>query len=317
MLAHELSKVHFVMGVGESEKVKKVRAGKVFVEKEGKRERLNVKTIFPEEFLGTERFDFIFLCVKNPVREATRFYFSKIKTENFPILVLPQNGVEAGEEGKEELEKILGEKIKKVEIARVVLFNSVSSFFEEDYLVVEYSLPICLAGAIFWGKEKSGEKLKEIFFQPSFSFQFIPSKDVKNMEYSKLFLNLVGLAAAAEKKDLKDAFFEKEIFKKEILCLREYIRVVKKSGGRFLNFKKIPVKFYASFVEKLPLFLLIFLRKIFAYFFFRKRTHLQKLNLDEVDYYTGAVIKLAKACSVKVLANEEVYSKIKNLILSK
>lgn len=312
MFAFELKKDNFILGVGEKENIEKIKEGKVFVERQRKIEKFELNVVSKEEFEWKENFDFLFLCTKNPVREIIKFYFSKIKSEKIPALILPQNGILAAEEAKEELKKIFGE--KEIEIYRLSLFNTIYSESFNSNLKISYSLPIKLAfGPV--GGEKNLKSLAEIFKKANFDFEIIPKEKVKAMEYSKLFLNLIGMVCEAENLSLKEGFEKKEIFEKEILVLKEYIKVVKKSGGEFLNFKKYPIAFFTFLIDFLPANFLSPFRKILKNFILKGREGREKLNLNEIDYYNGTIWRMGEKLGFSVEKNKEVYFKIKRRLL--
>jgi len=117
------------------------------------------------------------------------------------------------------------------------------------------------------------------------------------------------MACALEGLSISEGFKNKEIFKKEVLALREYVKVVKANGGRFLNFPHYPVKFL-SFLFQLPIPFLFLISSLFGSLVEKERKGKAK-DLDEIDYYNGAVIKLAKKARLKVPINEEILKKAK------
>ena len=345
MFTFELRNSAEILGVGRKEEVQKVQEGKIYLQREkGETLRLRGKVIEEEEFneeimlespvvekqraegerqkpkvsgarVGGFLPDFIFLCVKNPVAPAVNFYYQRIKKEGkIPSLILSQNGISVVEEAKKELEKIFGEKAKEIKIIRVSLFNAISSEKIDDEIKISYFLPIRLA----FGKA-SGEgevkDLKEIFKRADIKTEELSSEDVKNMEFSKLFTNLVGMASAAKGLSIEKGFQDKETFEEEATVLREYIKVVKKSGGKFLNLKHYPIKFLTFLINFLPLSFLTVFRKILAKTITKGRGGKEKGTLDEVDYYNGAVIKLGEKFQVETPVNQKIYQKIKKNVI--
>jgi len=313
MFAFELRNSAEILGVGRKEEVQKVQEGKIYLQREkGETIRLRGKVIEEEEwFKGNICPDFIFLCVKNPVALAVNFYYQRIKKEGkIPSLILSQNGISVVEEAKKELEKIFGEKAKEIRIIRVSLFNAISSEKINGEVKISYFLPIRLA---FGKASGDGEvkDLKEIFKRAGIKIEELSPEDVKNMEFSKLFTNLVGMASAAKGLSIEKGFQDKETFKEEATVLREYIKVVKKSGGKFLNLKHYPIKFLTSLINFLPLSFLTVFRKILAKTITKGRGGKEKGNIDEVDYYNGAVIKLGEKFQVETPVNQKIYQKIK------
>jgi hypothetical protein len=109
-------------------------------------------------------------------------------------------------------------------------------------ILISYSLPVKMAIA-----QISGSKIdiSQVFKGKNFKVFFVDQKNAKNMEYSKLFLNLIGMPSATYGFSIREGFSKKEIFKEEILALREYKKVVNLSGGKFLNF---PLSSKVSFI---------------------------------------------------------------------
>lgn len=312
MFTFELRNSAEILGVGRKEEVQKVQEGKIYLQREkGGTLRLRGKVIEEEEFNEEINPDFIFLCVKNPVAPAVNFYYQRIKKEGkIPSLILSQNGISVVEEAKKELEKIFDEKAKEIRIIRVSLFNAISGEKIDDEVKISYFLPIRLA---FGKASGAGEvkDLKEIFERADIKTEELSPEDVKNMEFSKLFTNLVGMASAAKGLSIEKGFQDKETFKEEATVLREYIKVVKKSGGKFLNLKHYPIKFLTSLINFLPLSFLTVFRKILAKTITKGRGGKEKGNIDEVDYYNGAVIKLGEKFQVETPVNQKIYQKIK------
>jgi len=310
MFARELKNIGEIFGIGKKENIEKIKKGKIFVERNQEKELVNVNLIEKEEFPKKLQFDFLFLCLKNPVFNAVKFYYQKIKEKNFlpPALFLPQNGIEAGEDAILALKEIFGEKSKEIPVFRISLFNAVEKKLEGEKILISYSLPIRLGISQIWGKEM---KIKEFFKKTEIKVFFVPKRDSKNMEYSKLFLNLIGMVCAVENLTISEGFKNREIFKKEVLALREYIKVVKANGGKFLNFPRYPVKIF-SLLFQIPIPLLSFFSSFLANLIEKERKE-KKKNLDEIDYYNGAVVKLAKKVNFEAKVNEEILKKAKKI----
>ena len=292
MFFQELKDSFEVFGISKKEDIELIKEGKIWIKKNGKIEILKGNFLSDEDF--NHSFDFLFFTVKNPVGPAISFYFRKIKERKLkiPTIFLSQNGIEAGEETTSVLKEIFGERAKEIPVFRISLFNPVDKAIENEKILISYSLPIKMAIS-----QISGPKINisEIFGK-NFKVFFVDSKNGKNMEYSKLFLNLIGMPSATYGFSVREGFSKKEIFKEEILALREYKRVVKLSGGKFLNFPGYPVKIL-SFLISLPIFLLLPFRNILAEKIEKGRAG-KKKDLDEIDYYNGAVLKMAKTLSV-------------------
>ena len=306
MFFQELKDSFEVFGISKKEDIELIKKGKVWVRKNGRIEILKGNFLSDENF--NHSFDFLFFAVKNPVGPAISFYFRKIKEKNLkiPTIFLSQNGIEAGDEAISVLKEIFGEKAKEIPVFRISLFNPVEKERENEKFLISYSLPIKMAIS-----QISGPKINisEIFKGKNFKVFLVDSKNAKNMEYSKLFLNLIGIPSAIYGLSIKEGFSKKEIFKEEILALREYKRVVRLSGGKFLNFPGYPVKIL-SFLISLPIFLLLPFRNILAEKIEKGRAG-KKKDLDEIDYYNGAVLKMAKKLKVEVPINSKILERVK------
>ena len=340
MFAFELLNSAGILGVGRKEEIQKIQEGKIYLErKKGETIKFRGKVIEEEEFnkeimiespevekqraegerqkpkvsgAGVGGFlpDFIFLCVKNPIGPGVKYYYQRFKkNERIPSLILSQNGISVVEEAKKELEKIFGEKAKEIRIIRVSLFNAISSEKIDDETKISYFLPIRLA---FGKASGDGEvkDLKEIFKKAGIEAEELSPEDIKNMEFSKLFTNLVGMASAAKGLSIENGFRDKETFKEEATVLREYIKVVKKGGGKFLNLKHYPIKFLTFLIDFFPLSFLTVFRKILAKIITKGRGGKEKGNIDEIDYYNGAVVKLGKELGIETPINEKIYQRI-------
>jgi hypothetical protein len=293
MFFQELKEFFEVFGILRKEDIEPIKEEKVLIKKNEKKEVLKGNFFSGDEF--NHSFDLLFFTVKNPVESTISFYFEKIKEKKLkiPAIFLSQNGIEAGEETISVLKEIFGEKAREIPVFRISLFNPVDREEKNGKISISYSLPIKMAMA-----QISGPKIdvSQIFKGKNFKVFFVDRKNAKNMEYSKLFLNLIGIPSATYGLSIKDGFSKKEIFKEEILALREYKKVVKLSGGKFLNFPGYPVKFL-SFLISLPISLLFPFRKILAEKVEKGRVG-KKKDLDEIDYYNGAVLKMVKTLSV-------------------
>lgn len=309
MLAFELKGNCEVFGVGKKEEVNLVKAGKVFVQRNGKDFLFSEKIIDAEEFPNGINFDALVLTVKNPIDSVLRYYYQKIKEKNFnpPALFLLQNGIEAGEKAIFILKEIFSEDFKKIPLFRISLFNPIDRKIVNDKIYIVYSLPIKLAISQVLGKN-----FPEFLKEGTFKVFKIAKKDWKNMEYSKLFLNLIGMASATYNLSIREGFAKKEIFQEEICALREYKKVIQLKGGKFLNFPSYPVQFF-SFLVSFPSFFLFLFRNFFAAFIERGRIG-KKKDLDEIDFYNGAIVKMARELKISVPTNQKIIERVKCLI---
>jgi hypothetical protein len=306
MFFQELKGLFAIFGISKREDIEIIKKGIIWIKKNGKEEVLKGNFLSEDEF--NYSFDFLFFTVKNPVGPAISFYFKKIKEKNLkiPAIFLSQNGIEAGEEAISVLKNIFGEKAKEIPVFRISLFNPVDREEKNGKILISYSLPLKMAIAQILGPKID---VSQIFKSKNFKVFFIDPKNAKNMEYSKLFLNLIGMPSATYGLSIKDGFSKKEIFKEEILALREYKKVVKLSGGKFLNFPGYPIKFF-SFLISLPISILSPFREILAEKIEIGRAG-KKKDLDEIDYYNGAVLKIAKKLKVKVPINSKILERVK------
>ncbi|GAF68550.1 unnamed protein product, partial [marine sediment metagenome] len=215
----------------------------------------------------------------------------------------------------ETLKKIFGKEAEKVKVIRLVLFNPIDQRDFEDKRYIRYSLPIRLAVARVSGKGDI-KNVIDIFRKSGFKVTELSSQDAKNLEFSKLFLNLIGMASASRGVSIKEGFRDKEIFKEEVDALKEYIKAVKSAGGKFLNFPYYPVKFLAVLIDSLPFSFLSFSKNVLAKIISKGRGKKPKA-LDEIEYYNGAVVKLGKKAKVKTPANGMIYKRgLKRLEIS-
>ena len=311
MFAFELGRKSKIVGVAHQRTLEKIKSGKIFLKRGSNLEPLEIPTVAEENFPSTVNPDFIILAVRNPIAEAVKYYYRFFQgKEKFPLLILPQNGLSALGDAKEALGNVLGRESSKVVIARISLFNTIKKDEGGERVYFSYSLPIRLAFSLSEGPDI----LSPLFQEAGFSFQKVAWQEVKNMEYSKLFLNLIGMASAIEGYSLKEGFARKDVFKEEREMLREYLRVVKMSGGHFLNFPSLPVKFF-SFLPSLPLPLLLPFRKLIGNFLTKKRRG-KKKDFSEIDYYNGAVLELGKALKISLPVNEKLVEKAKKILES-
>jgi 2-dehydropantoate 2-reductase len=311
MFAFELRNSAEILGIGREIEVRLIKEGKLYVERGGKLEKFSGEIINEKEFNREFGTDFIFLCIKNPVGPAVKYYYQKFKgSEKIPSLILSQNGISAADDAKKELAEIFGEASKEIRIIRVSLFNPISKEKINDKIKISYFLPIRLAFGVASGPRET-EDIKEFFQKAEIEAQEILPENIKNMEYSKFFLNLIGMASEAKGLTIEEGLKDEEIFEEEIKALREYIRVVKKMGGRFLNLEHYPIKLFTTLLNFLPLSILKIFRKTIAQTITKARGGKEKGNIDEIEYYNGAVMKLGEKLKIETPINKEIYKKIK------
>ena len=223
--------------------------------------------------------------------------------------MISQNGIAAISDAKKTLREVLGEEAEKVRLARIVLFNPIDKREIGNKVHIKYFFPIRIAISKASGPGDIKDVVK-IFEKAGFEVKRFSPEDSKDLEFSKLFLNLIGMAAASWGLAVEKGFKNKEIFKEEVVSLREYIKVVKRAGGKFLNFPHYPVKIFAVFFALLPLSLLLLLRGIISKIVSKGRGGKPK-DLDEIDYYNGAVVRLGQKIGVKTSINEKIYQRAK------
>lgn len=326
MFAYELQNAAEVVGVARKEEVDLIKKKKLYIEKSGsQRELFQGRVISEDEFPGKELPDIIFLATKNPVGLPVKSYYQKIsdflkgKEEKLPSLVLSQNGIAASKEALTALKEVFGEKGESIQIIRVCLLNPIekkiikngleaSSKKDFGNVCINYFLPIRLTFGVFSGS-KDTQKIEKVFKEAHIEAQKVLPEDVTNMEFSKLFSNLLGVVSAVEGFSIKDGFKKKDVFVEEINVLREYIKVVKTSGGRFLNLPNAPIAFLATLIEKTPLPVLGAVRSKIGSMISKGRGGKPKGNLDEIDYYIGAIVELGKTLSIDTPSSKKVLKK--------
>lgn len=315
MFAFELSKKlkdYEVGGIGEN--LELIKNKKLYIERNGFTELFTGNTRSSKEFLNEPLPDFIFLTVKNPVAPIVKYYYQQIKQKGgkVPAIFISQNGIVAGEEALSALKEIFGEEANKIQIIRISLFNSIEKEEKSNNVYIKYSLPINLSFGVFSGPQDTKE-IKEIFKNAEFLAEEVSSKNVKNMEYSKLLVNLIGIPSAIKNLSIEEGFEKPEVFKEEIGALREYIKIVKALNGKFLNFKKIPTNLLVSLIS-LPLPIISFFRKKLSKLISKGRSGRPKGNLDEIDYYNGAVVKLGQKVGIPTPINNKILKEAKNIL---
>jgi len=310
LFAEELKRASYVLGIGSRDKISKIKDGLVFVSRNGEISSFEIASISKDELNENLNIDYLFLATKNPVSKVLKEYLPKFKGK-LPDIILSQNGFKAGEEARSTIDEIFHIKPNPLHIIRIVLFNAVKEVENAGNRIIEYKLPVRIAFSVFEGEEKT-EDLEEIFTKAHIEFTKVSQKDVKNMEYLKLFTNLVGIPSFARGLDIYEGLKNKEVFKEEVQALKEFIKVVRAKGGRFLNFPHYPIGSFAFLVEHIPLVLLVPFHSIVARLVLKIRGTKEKENIDEIDYYTGAVVELGREVGIPTPINESVLRRIKN-----
>jgi len=311
LFAYEMRNSAQILGVARRAQMDDIKDGKVLVAKQGgKPTRFECEVIEEDAFTKETAPDFIFLTTKNPVAPSVKYYYQRVQQENPPDLILSQNGVFAAEEARTELERIFGSNAQRIRIIRVSLFNPVSMEETADNTVISYFVPIRLAYGVAFGPDEI-QDLRGLFLEAELEAEEIASENVKNMEFSKLFTNLLGVSSSSYGLTIEEGFADKKVFEEEIESLREYARTVKESGGRFLNLHHYPIRLYVSLLSSLPLPLLSLFRKQIAKVIAKGRGRKEKGNIDEIDYYNGAVVKIGERFNVDTPVNRKICQTMK------
>lgn len=310
MFAFELKNSAEVLGIGKEKDIKIIKEKKLFIQRKSKERKLfGEKVIQENEFEEKIQPDFILLTTKNPVGPAIKSYYQKFKKrEKIPALLISQNGFSPLEEAKKTLKEIFNKDSEKIRIIRIALFNPVQKKEINGKVLINYSLPIKVALSKAAGPNGI-EDLIEIFKGTNFEIEVFPEKEARDLEFSKLFLNLIGMAAASRDFFIKEGFLNSEILKEEIKALKEYIKVVKAAGGKFLNFSHYSLKLWTLLIEIIPINLLLFLKPFFIKIVSKGREEKSK-DLEEIDFYNGAVVKLGKKLGIKTPVNERIYKRV-------
>ena len=311
MLAAKLEKTADVLGIGRKKEIKTIKEKKLYTEKRGSAPKLFKGNVIEEsEFLQDFLPDFIFLATRNPVNPTLKYYYQKIKEREVkpPALLLSQNGIAAGKDALDSLKEIFGEGAEKIQVIRMNIFNPVGGKIAKDKITINYSLPVAVSFCEISGAGNTQE-IRQIFENADFKAKEFLKEEVKNMEFSKLFLNLIGIPSASRGLSVKEGYENKEAFKEEIEAIREYIKVVKCSKGNFVNFPKYPVKLLEFLFNRLPINLLLPFRKSIGKIITKDRKGKLK-DLGEIDYYTGAVIGLGKKLKIETPINQRVYERV-------
>ncbi len=305
MFCFELKEVANVLGVGQE--IEK----QLLVERKKERvKNLDVRMVSGSQWsLNDFSPDIIFLAIKNPVDQAIKYYYQRMKEKGiFPTLILSQNGVTAISDSISVLKEIFGSDYEKIRIVKLSLFNPIDRKQQKTEIIVNYSLPI----RISFGKVSGPGNLKDIqllFKNAGFETTEFSRDRIKNMEFSKLFFNLIGMASATKGLSIEQGFKDRESFKEEIEVLKEYIRVVKSSANSFVNFPHYPVKLFTLLIEILPTKLLLLFRKNIARIITKGREGKPK-DLTEIKYYNGFVVDLGEKLGIPTPINQKVVNRV-------
>ncbi len=305
MFCFELKEVANVLGVGQE--IEK----QLLVERKKERAKnLDVRMVSGSQWsLNDFSPDIIFLAIKNPVGSAIKYYYQRMKEKGiFPTLILSQNGVAAISDSISVLKEIFGSDYEKIRIVKLSLFNPIDRKRQKTEIIVNYSLPI----RISFGKVSGPGNLKDIqllFKNAGFETTEFSRDRIKDMEFSKLFFNLIGMASATKGLSIEQGFKDRGSFKEEIEVLKEYIRVVKSSVNSFVNFPDYPVKLFTLLIEILPTKLFLLFRKNIAKIITKGREGKPK-DLTEIKYYNGFVVDLGKKLGIPTPINQKVVNRV-------
>ncbi len=332
LFCRELRNAARIIGVAFPAEIESIKFGKAKIAR-GE----NPPEIFAAELAPAEDFgaaiarnapDFLWLATRNPVDKITAFYYRHFANQqNFPALALSQNGLSAVADARKGLQAALGQDADKVAIVRVSLINGVDLRADRDgTITIGYKLPIKLGfgrcefaevspmqtyiGGTYVNSSAS-LGLGEVFKKAGIKAREFRGKDVLAMENDKLFLNLIGMAAAVEGVDAGAAWRDKEIFKKEMAMLREFVLAANAGRGGFAGkLGGYPVKLLAR-LTLLPVWLLAPWRGVLAGAIAKGRN--RPKDLSEIDYYNGEVVRLGKKANVPTPANEAIIARARAL----
>lgn len=354
LFCRELQNAARMIGIAFPAEIENIKSGKAKIAR-GK----NPPEIFAAELVPPEDFsfaaaknppDFLWLATRNPVDKITAFYYRHFANQqNFPALVLSQNGLSAAADAKKGLQEALGQDADKVAIVRVSLINGVDLNADRDgTLTVGYKLPIKLGFGrcefaevspmqTYIGDTSASSSaslgLGEIFEKAGVKAREFRGKEVLAMENAKLFLNLIGMAAAtaqgsgeptaavgntdvgagspSRKTTADQGWRDKEILKKEMAMLREFVLAVNAVRGGFAGkLGGYPVKLLAR-LALLPVWWLAPWRGVLAGAIAKGRN--RPKDLLEIDYYNGEAVRLGKKANVPTPANEAIIAKVRAL----
>jgi len=302
MFAHEL-KGKDILGIGREGEVKDIKSGNILLKTNKGIETLKIEAINDSDFSNSFVPEAIFLCTKNPITSVVKYYYQIIKEKGgkIPILFVPQNGISASDEAREALKDVFGDEAEKIKSVRISLFNSVSREVIDGKVYLSYTLPIRLCFAPMSGSFENKE-IEKVFEGTGIEAESVSSENVRNMEFSKLFLNLIGMASASHGLIVEQGFKDKKVLSEEVGALREYIKIVEKSGSHFLNFSHYPVNLMTFLFKNLPMHLIIAFRVQIGEAISKGRRG-KKKDLDEIEYYNGSVVELGKKISVDAPIN--------------
>jgi len=209
------------------------------------------------------------------------------------------------------LKEALGQEAGRVKIVRASLINGIDLKINNDGTsIISYKTPIKIAFGFLEGADKD-DGLSAAFHGAGFKVQKFSGRGVAEMENSKLFTNLIGMASAANGLSVSAGLRDKKVFKQEISMLKEYVLAAKAGGHGFAaDFLGYPVKLLARMML-LPVSLLLPFRGVFEGIVAKGRN--RPKDLSEIDYYNGEVVRLGKKYGIAVPVNESIVAKAKDI----
>lgn len=317
MFAYELENAGDITGVGMDREIGLIAEKKIVIQKNGIiAGPLRTKTINAKDFADSakkELPDFVMLCTKNPVGGAVMSYYRQLAgIEKMPGLILAQNGLSAIEDARVALRSALGQEAGGVNIIRASLINGIDLKINNDGTsTISYKTPIKIAFGFLDGTGKD-DSLSDVFKVAGFRAQKFSGRKVPEMENSKLFTNLIGMASAVNGLPVSVGLRDKKIFKEEVAILKEYVLAARAGGLGFVaDFLGYPVKLLAQ-TMLLPVSLLLPFRGAFESIVAKGRN--RPKDLSEIDYYNGEVVKLGKKYGIAVPVNEAIVAKAKEIL---
>lgn len=315
LFASKLKGAAEVLGVGREKEAEMIKSKNLLIQKRGADpEVLDQRIILDSDFANHPLPDYILVATRNPVRPVVKYYYqiAKEKGGKLPVLILSQNGISAVEEAASALREIFGGDASNIQIIRLNLFNPVDGVKEGEKICMKYFEPVKLVFSSAFGLEDTAG-FRKIIEAAGIEYGEYPREDARNMECSKLFLNLIGMAAASYGLSVEKGYQDKNVFKEEVTMLREYSAAVRLSGNRFLNFKSYPVGLLSCIINCVPMPILVAMRGILQKMIAKGRGDKPK-DLGEIDYYNGGVIRLAQTVGVKAPVNTKIYNQAKKLL---
>ena len=313
MFAKELGSVSRITGAGLDREIDTIARGGIIVQAGDLPAR--VLDVFAVRAAGYDQValqlapDYIFLTTRNPVGQIVKTYYKPFAGQDkVPTLIISQNGLSAIGEAKAALSEIFGANADRVGIIRISLIDPVDAQTVDGKTQIIYRLPIRLGfGAI--SKADTGE-IAEVFKKAGLKTEQFLGDKVLAMERSKLYMNLIGMAAAVAGMPVAQGLSDLQVFKQEVLMLREYARAIKKTNGSFVTLAGYPIGQIAFLLDNTPLSVLAMFRQQLVKIVAGHRNKKPK-DTNEIDYYNGEVVRLGKAAGVPTPVNEGIVRRAK------